>query len=77
MYRYTNTFILNVSQLLNWRNTQETLQYTFNQVFAEDSTQEELFYTCVQPVLTRFIEQRQNVTVFAYGPTGAGLIDLE
>lgn len=62
----------NKVELLNWRNIQETLQYSFNQVFAEDSSQEEVFCTCVQPVLTRFIEQRHNVTVFTYGPTGAG-----
>lgn len=59
-------------ELINWRDTRETLEYTFKQVFAEDSTQEELFCTCVQPLLSRFVEQRQNITVFTYGPTGAG-----
>ncbi|XP_039268613.2 kinesin-like protein KIF22 [Styela clava] len=62
----------NKVELLNWRDTRETLEYTFKQVFAEDSTQEEVYCTCVQPVLSRFIEQRQNVTIFTYGPTGAG-----
>ena len=59
-------------QMINLRNINETLKFDFQQVFNEDSSQEELFGTVVQPVLNHFTDNLQNVSIFAYGPTGSG-----
>ena len=59
-------------QMINLRNTTNTLKFDFHQVFGENSSQEELFGTVVQPVLQRFTGDLQNVSIFAYGPTGSG-----
>ncbi|KAJ8923180.1 hypothetical protein NQ315_001734, partial [Exocentrus adspersus] len=46
-------------------------QYTFDVVFGEDSTQEEV-YKITTKSLVKDILNGYNATVFAYGPTGAG-----
>jgi len=58
--------------MINLRNINETIKFDFQQVFDENSSQEELFGTVVQPVLSRFTDDLQNVSIFAYGPTGSG-----
>ena len=58
--------------MINLRNTQETVSYKFQQVFGENSSQEEVFGTALQPLLSHFTDDVQNVSVFAYGPTGSG-----
>lgn len=57
--------------IVNHRNKNENLQYEFCSVFNETSTQKAIFTECVEPLLTNAF-QGQNVSVFAYGPTGAG-----
>ncbi|CAK8687933.1 unnamed protein product [Clavelina lepadiformis] len=59
-------------EMINLRNTQETVSYKFQQVFGENSSQEEVFGTALQPLLSHFTDDVQNVSVFAYGPTGSG-----
>ncbi|GFR66411.1 kinesin-like protein [Elysia marginata] len=58
-------------QILNHRNIEESLQYEFNTVFDEKTSQVEVFSTSVEPLLEKVLHG-QNVSVFAYGPTGAG-----
>ncbi|RUS75190.1 hypothetical protein EGW08_017049 [Elysia chlorotica] len=58
-------------QILNHRNVEESLQYEFNTVFDEKSSQAQVFSTSVEPMLEKVLHG-QNVSVFAYGPTGAG-----
>ena len=58
--------------MINLRNINETLKFDFQQVFNDESSQEEVFGAVVQPVLSRFADDLQNVSVFAYGPTGSG-----
>lgn len=58
--------------MVNLRNIKETLKFKFQQVFDEDSSQEEVFGTVVPPILSRFTDDLQNVSIFAYGPTGSG-----
>ena len=45
--------------------------FTFDHVFGEESTQEQLYAEFVQPYTNKFIAG-YNVTVFAYGQTGTG-----
>ncbi|XP_078482959.1 kinesin-like protein KIF22 [Ciona intestinalis] len=63
-------------EMINWRNTTQSVNYQFEQVFGEDTSQEEIFGTVVQPQLqpqmSRFLTHLENVSVFAYGPTGSG-----
>ncbi|KAM9772669.1 kinesin-like protein KIF22 isoform X1 [Syngnathus typhle] len=58
-------------EIVNWRNATETLKYHFDVFHGEKSTQEEVFLSSVKPILP-YITKGQNVSVFAYGPTGAG-----
>lgn len=44
----------------------------FNGFFDEDSTQETLYHNSVCPLIP-YVLQGQNASVFAYGPTGAGM----
>ncbi|XP_045152411.1 kinesin-like protein KIF7 isoform X1 [Echinops telfairi] len=46
-------------------------QFGFSVVLAEDTSQEAVYQTCVQPLLKAFFEGF-NATVFAYGQTGSG-----
>lgn len=45
--------------------------FTFDFVFGKYSTQEEVYTTCIKPLVTSLIEG-YNATVFAYGQTGSG-----
>ncbi|XP_013371449.1 PREDICTED: kinesin-like protein KIF27 isoform X3 [Chinchilla lanigera] len=45
--------------------------FTFDFVFGKNSTQEEVYNTCVKPLVLSLIEG-YNATVFAYGQTGSG-----
>lgn len=45
--------------------------FAFDNVFTEESTQEDVYNSVVQPVVRRFLAG-ENGTVFAYGATGAG-----
>ena len=46
--------------------------YTYNLVFGEDSTQEDIFYNCSINKLLDSAMDGYSVTVFAYGQTGSG-----
>ncbi|KAG7492233.1 hypothetical protein MATL_G00011630 [Megalops atlanticus] len=58
-------------EIINWRNSTETLQYQFDAFYGEQTTQQEVFMTSVKPILPHLLNG-QNASVFAYGPTGAG-----
>ncbi|XP_023554941.1 kinesin-like protein KIF27, partial [Octodon degus] len=45
--------------------------FTFDFVFGKNSTQDEVYSTCVKPLVLSLIEG-YNATVFAYGQTGSG-----
>ncbi|XP_036117530.1 kinesin-like protein KIF27 [Molossus molossus] len=45
--------------------------FTFDFVFGKNSTQDEVYNTCIKPLVLSLIEG-YNVTVFAYGQTGSG-----
>ncbi|XP_031214447.1 kinesin-like protein KIF27 isoform X4 [Mastomys coucha] len=45
--------------------------FTFDFVFGKDSTQDEVYNTCIKPLVLSLIEG-YNATVFAYGQTGSG-----
>ncbi|KAH3882535.1 kinesin-like protein KIF22 [Dreissena polymorpha] len=58
-------------QIFNHRNINENLQYEFSAVYGSESTQQQIFNDCVKPLLPKALSG-QNVSIFAYGPTGAG-----
>ncbi|XP_051822247.1 kinesin-like protein KIF27 isoform X2 [Antechinus flavipes] len=45
--------------------------FTFDFVFGKNSTQDEVYSTCIKPLVASLIEG-YNATVFAYGQTGSG-----
>ncbi|XP_078456210.1 kinesin-like protein KIF27 [Lampetra planeri] len=45
--------------------------FTFDHVFGSKVAQEEVYKTCIQPLVKSFVDG-YNVTVFAYGQTGSG-----
>ncbi|KAM4878097.1 kinesin-like protein KIF27 [Thomomys bottae] len=45
--------------------------FTFDFVFGKNSTQDEIYNTCIKPLVLSLIEG-YNATVFAYGQTGSG-----
>lgn len=47
-------------------------RFTFDSVFGAASSQEEIYETCVRPLVQRFAESGESVTVLAYGQTGTG-----
>ena len=50
--------------------------FRFNGFFDEDSTQETLYHNSVCPLIP-YLLQGHNASVFAYGPTGAGMPEIE
>ncbi|NWJ04270.1 KIF27 protein, partial [Crypturellus undulatus] len=57
-------------------NTQQIIigkdrAFTFDFVFGKNSTQEEVYTTCIKPLVVSLTEG-YNATVFAYGQTGSG-----
>lgn len=61
----------NKIHIVNHRNKMESLQYEFCSVYNDSSTQQTIFSETVLPMLQNAFHG-QNVSVFAYGPTGAG-----
>ncbi|XP_076452812.1 kinesin-like protein KIF22 [Babylonia areolata] len=61
----------NKVEIFNHRNIRENLQYEFSSVYDKTSGQREIFEACVRPLLGHAIKG-ENVSIFAYGPTGAG-----
>ncbi|XP_052799996.1 kinesin-like protein KIF22-B isoform X2 [Mya arenaria] len=57
--------------IFNHRNVKENIQYEFSAVYGRDSSQQQIFSECVKPLLPKALSG-QNVSIFAYGPTGAG-----
>lgn len=45
--------------------------FTFDHVFGKSSTQDDVYSSCIKPLLVSLIEG-YNSTVFAYGQTGSG-----
>lgn len=58
-------------EIINWRNSTETLQYQFDAFHGEQTSQQQVFVSSVKPILPHILNG-QNASVFAYGPTGAG-----
>ncbi|KAJ8042619.1 Kinesin-like protein KIF22-B [Holothuria leucospilota] len=58
-------------EIWNWRNTDQSLRFEFDAFYGADSQQKDIFKKSVRPLLAHPLEG-QNVSVFAYGPTGAG-----
>ncbi|KAL4224354.1 Kinesin-like protein kif22 [Mactra antiquata] len=58
-------------QIFNHRNVKENIQYDFSAVYGMESTQLQVYTDCVKPLLPKTLNG-QNVSIFAYGPTGAG-----
>ncbi|XP_057404761.1 kinesin-like protein KIF27 isoform X5 [Balaenoptera acutorostrata] len=57
-------------------NTQQVIigkdrVFTFDFVFGKNSTQDEVYNTCIKPLVLSLIEG-YNATIFAYGQTGSG-----
>ena len=48
-----------------------THPFRFDYTFNNDSTQVEVYQTCVYPLINQFLDG-YNTTVLAYGPTGSG-----
>ncbi|KAI1432083.1 P-loop containing nucleoside triphosphate hydrolase protein [Xylaria sp. CBS 124048] len=61
----------NVVKIPNPRNESEEFSFTFNSVYDQSTTQEELFTAEVSPHL-KSLFQGLDVTIFAYGVTGTG-----
>jgi len=49
------------------------LDCRFDVFHGEQTTQQEVFLTSVKPILPHILNG-QNASVFAYGPTGAGIV---
>ncbi|KAL8594498.1 hypothetical protein ACOMHN_024943 [Nucella lapillus] len=61
----------NKVEIFNHRNIKENLQYEFSSVYDRSSGQREIFEACMRPLLGHAVNG-ENVSIFAYGPTGAG-----
>ena len=46
--------------------------YVFDRVFVENASQTEVFDVVAAPLVRSLVEQKKNVTMFAYGQTGTG-----
>lgn len=49
--------------------------FSFDVFHGEQTTQQEVFLSSVKPILPHILNG-QNASVFAYGPTGAGMLNL-
>ncbi|KAK3083722.1 hypothetical protein FSP39_002014 [Pinctada imbricata] len=58
-------------EIFNHRNIKENIKYEFGAVYDKSSTQQQVYTDCVRPKLLKTLNG-QNVSIFAYGPTGAG-----
>lgn len=50
----------------------EQTTFTFNEVFPEQATQENVFERVAQPLLNDFLDTERNCYLFAYGNSNAG-----
>lgn len=46
-------------------------RFSFDYIFDENSSQEDVYHDCIRPLLNRFIDGF-NSTILAYGQTGSG-----
>ncbi|XP_064612774.1 kinesin-like protein KIF22-A [Liolophura sinensis] len=61
----------NSVEIFNHRNIQENIKYRFARVHDETCSQLNIYNENVRPMLNKILTG-QNMSVFAYGPTGAG-----
>uniref|UniRef100_UPI00358EB256 kinesin-like protein KIF22 n=1 Tax=Myxine glutinosa TaxID=7769 RepID=UPI00358EB256 len=59
--------------IMNYRDHRESVVYSFDWCYGPDNTQQELYEEAVKPELSHVL-RGQNASVFAYGPTGTGLV---
>ena len=65
-----NTIELQVSRT-KLSNAKDNHSFTFNQIFAPDSSQGDVFEGVARPVIDNCLDG-YNGTIFAYGQTGSG-----
>ncbi|XP_076108090.1 kinesin-like protein KIF22 isoform X2 [Mytilus galloprovincialis] len=58
-------------EIFNHRNVNENIKYDFSAVYDINTHQQTIYQECVKPQLLHSLNG-QNVSIFAYGPTGAG-----
>ncbi|XP_046579389.1 LOW QUALITY PROTEIN: kinesin-like protein KIF22 [Haliotis rubra] len=58
-------------EIFNHRNINENIKYDFSSVYDSSSSQQLIYNECIKNLLHRSLEG-ENVSIFAYGPTGAG-----
>ena len=58
-------------EIWNWRDTRQTIQYSFDVFLDAASRQQDVYERCVKPLMAKALSG-QNASIFAYGPTGAG-----
>ncbi|XP_050410651.1 kinesin-like protein KIF22 isoform X2 [Patella vulgata] len=61
----------NTVQILNHRNIRENLMYDFSAVYDETCSQQHIYNNSIKSMISKSLNG-QNVSIFAYGPTGAG-----
>ncbi|KAL3858251.1 hypothetical protein ACJMK2_012848 [Sinanodonta woodiana] len=61
----------NAVEIFNHRNVNENIKYEFTAVYDQNCSQLKIYTECVRPLLDCSL-QGQNISIFAYGPTGAG-----
>ncbi|KAK3596546.1 hypothetical protein CHS0354_013230 [Potamilus streckersoni] len=61
----------NSVEIFNHRNVNENIKYDFTAVYDQNCSQLKIYSDCVRPLLDCSL-QGQNISIFAYGPTGAG-----
>ncbi|XP_041379423.1 kinesin-like protein KIF22 [Gigantopelta aegis] len=61
----------NSVEIFNHRNVNENIKYEFCSVFNSSSTQQEIYFQCVKDIIPNAL-RGENLSIFAYGPTGAG-----
>ncbi|XP_046374455.2 kinesin-like protein KIF22 isoform X1 [Haliotis rufescens] len=58
-------------EIFNHRNIKENIKYDFSSVYDSSSSQQLIYNECIKNLLHRSLDG-ENVSIFAYGPTGAG-----
>ncbi|GLD99632.1 hypothetical protein PINS_up008358 [Pythium insidiosum] len=56
---------------VDYQHESQSKTFTFDHVFGSDATQEDVYVTSLQPLMTQLLDG-YNVTVIAYGQTGSG-----
>ena len=62
----------NSIKLLNPKNEKEILNFEFDSIYKEDSTQNEIFEKEIIPVIEQHTLKGFNSTIFCYGRTSSG-----